>query len=302
MEIIQIPLTDQQTPMCNVRTRTFFIVNHLLDESVLRNALDHLIRNHWRKLGARLVQRAKDGLFEYHLPPTFGEDYLLFKWTSQTYDHSVDKVSIFAKPDPIEGRITLRPALATFESWLRPSDWPIERQDAPSDAPLIYVHFVLFNDATTIALSWPHAVGDQFGVANVMKAWMDQVQGVTPPDMVGFRDDVLENQKSYKDYRPEEVVRKGRKRVRGQMEYPFVILGFLPELIMHSKEITHTMLFPTSLLKLLRQRLIKELEEKYAVVPEISFGDVITAVCLKVCLRLAKRCKLLLILSLTLLF
>lgn len=86
----------------------------------------------------------------------------------------------------------------------------------------------LCTDATVIAISCPHVVGDQFGMANIMKALLGQTRGEAPPSMVGVNDDVLANGKSYTDYQKEEVVRKGRMRVRRKMEYPFVILGSFP--------------------------------------------------------------------------
>jgi hypothetical protein len=45
MEVIQIPLPEQQKPIPNIRTRTSFILDERVDEEVLRNALDRLIRD-----------------------------------------------------------------------------------------------------------------------------------------------------------------------------------------------------------------------------------------------------------------
>lgn len=91
MDIITVPLSDQQKPVDKLRTRTFFILNDCLDEEILKSSLDSLIRNHWRKLGARLVAK-DDGFLEYHLPHTFDDKYKLFEWSSQEYDHSIVKV------------------------------------------------------------------------------------------------------------------------------------------------------------------------------------------------------------------
>lgn len=289
MEVIQVPLTDQQKPINNIRTRTFFILDDRLDEEILRNALDSLIRDHWRKLGARLVTRSTDGLLEYHLPHTFGEKYVLFNWSSQEYDHAIDKIPSFPRATPPEKGVTLLPHLSSVESWFRPSDWPFHRKDEPPDAPLLYVHMSLFTDATVIAMSFPHAFADQFGMANIMKAWLGLTRGEEPPSMVGANNDVLVNGKSYTDYPVEEVVRKGKVRVRRKMEYPFVILGFIPELVVRRKEISHTLFLPLPLVQSLRERHSKALADKYGTDPGISNGDIITGIVTKVCFRRGKE-------------
>lgn len=281
MEIIPIPLTDQLKPMNNIRTRTFFILDAFLDEELLRSALDHLIREHWRKLGARLITRSEDGLLEYHLLRKFGEKHKLFHWSSEEYNHSIDKLDSLPKATPPDKGISLLPPLSSIENWFRPANWPYELTDAPG-APLLYVHMSLFTDATVIATSLPHVVADQFGLANIMKAWLGQVKGKAPPSMVGFSSDIFANEKSYADYREEEVVRKGRERVRDNMEYLFVIAPLVPELIIHWKEIPHTVFFPLPLVQSLHERHSKVLAKQYSTDCGISNGDIITAILLKV--------------------
>lgn len=282
MDIISIPLTDQLKPIPDLRTRTFFILNDRLDEEKLKNALDTLVRHHWRKLGARLVTRPKDGLLEYHLPSKFEEKYILFNWSSQEYDHSIDKVPSFPKATPPENGLALLPHLQSVESWLRPADWPLNRITEPPNVPLLYVHISLFADATSVGVSCPHVVVDQFGLANIIRAWLGLVKGDAPPPMIGFEDDIFGDEKPYADYTKNEVVRKGKMRVRRRMEYPFILMGFIPELIMHSKEDSYTLFLPLSLVQSLRERHSKTLTEKYGADPGITNGDIISAILLKV--------------------
>lgn len=288
MDIIQIPFTDQQVPVNNIRTRTFFVVHDLLDEDVLRNGLDRLIRDHWRKLGARLAIRPKDGFLEYHLPRTFEEKYVLFNWTSQEFDYPIDKNTGLPKATPSEDGITLLPPLTSFEESFRPSDWPLEMKGQPHDAPMLYVHMSLFADATVVAVSYPHVLGDQLGLANIMKAWLGLIKGEAPPPMAGVDTDVLPNEKSYADYPKKEVVRKGKMRVRGKMEDPLVTLAFLPDFILHPKEDKFIAFLPQPLVDSLRQRHSKALAEKYGADPGITNNDIITGILLKVCLAMLK--------------
>jgi len=42
-------------------------------------------------------------------------------------------------------------------------------------------------------------------------------------------------------------------RVRHRMEYPLVILGFIPELVFHRQEVSHTVFLPLPLVQSLRE-------------------------------------------------
>ncbi|KFX93509.1 hypothetical protein V490_04807 [Pseudogymnoascus sp. VKM F-3557] len=281
MDIIPIPLIDQQKPIASIRTRTYFVLNDLLDEEILRKSLDTLIREHWQKLGARFKARRKDGRLEYHLPPTFDDNYELFNWTSKQYDHSIEKVPSFPRPTAPEKGIALLPHIHTVEEWFKPADWPLECERDELDRPLIYAQVSLFVDATVIALSLPHVFSDQLGLANIIKAWIGIIGGVTPPPMVGFKDDVFATMKDYADYPPQDVRRKGRMAVRKWGEYPLVILGFLPELIRDRAEDAYTVFLPAPLVESLRERHGKELAEKYGENIDITNGDIVSGILLK---------------------
>jgi hypothetical protein len=282
MDIIATALTDQQKPIPNIRTRNFFIVDGCLDEQALKNALDSLVRDHWRKLGARLVNRPSDGLLEYRLPRVFAEGYALFSWTSQEYDQSIEKIPSFPKATPPENGLALLPHLSSMESWFRPTDWPLDRKSEHSDAPLLYVHMSLFSDATVIGMSCPHSMSDQFGVSNIIKAWLGLIKGEIPPLMLGGDNDILDIGKPYKEYPVAEVIRKGRTRVRRRMEYTLGILGLVPELIMNREEVAYTLFFPRPMVQALREKYIKLLTDKYGSDPGVTNGDVVSSALLKV--------------------
>lgn len=282
MEVLSVSLTDQQKPVDGVRTRTFFILDDCLDENILKNALDHLIRDHWRKLGARLVKRPKDGLLEYHLPQTFSENHVLFNWSSEEYNHSITKFTSVLQRPPGNGMI-LFPSVASIDKKFSPDHWPFERKDEPTNAPLLYVHLSLFPDATAIAISCPHVVVDQCGMANIMRAWLGLTRGEDPPPMVGYNKDVLPNEKLYTDCPKTEVFRKGRPQVRRKMDYIFIILGFIPDMLLNPRERSYVLFVPLPLVQSLRERCSKTLKEKYGIDPCLSSGDILTAILMKVC-------------------
>jgi hypothetical protein len=285
MEAIEIPLSNQQNPLPKIRTRTFFIVRDRLDEDVLRNGLDELIRKHWRKLGARIHKRASDGFYEYHLPKQFPDDYELFKWSSEERSHSIDEENtIVLKAPPADTKgISFLPGAGCIDAVFRPSSWPDNLSDGnPGKDPMLYLHLISFSDATALTISYPHILGDQFGLANIVQAWLGIIRGQAPPTLVAYDEDVLPGN-AYAMYPKHRVVRKGRVRVRKPLEYAFVLLPFLPELIFQRKEIEQTLYFPETMIASLRQKFSKELAEQYGSDAGISNGDVITAILTKVC-------------------
>jgi hypothetical protein len=198
MDVIPVPLTDQPNPINILRTRTFFISGSVLDNESLRNALDQLIRNHWRKLGARLVSSSGGKSLEYHLPHKFEKDHVLFNWSSETKDQSIRNVvdlSTVLSPGP---NVAFLPSMDAIEKLLRPADWPYDRKVEPADAPLLYIHLTNFNDATAVAMNCPHTLADQFGVANIVKAWLGICEGKIPPPMVGYRERTSQRRDIYR--------------------------------------------------------------------------------------------------------
>jgi hypothetical protein len=294
MEVIPVPATDRQKPMRDTRTRTYFIFDTRLEESTLHSGLDNLIRNHWRKLGGRIVSRPgdEDGLLEYHVPETFdGENkYKLFEWSSTEFDHVIDKsapLRFFHDTPAADRGVTILHSLKEVDDLVRPATWPIDRLDEPvGGAPLLFVHLSLFTDATVVALSYPHALSDQLGVANIMRAWFGLAyKNETPPEMIGYNEDVLSSsttKKDYADYPPNEIHRKGLTRVRNKWEYFFVILGFILEFVFYRTEQSHIVFFPRPMLDGLKERYRKELTEQYGSDPGLSCGDILNAILSKV--------------------
>ncbi|RSL47243.1 hypothetical protein CEP54_013486 [Fusarium duplospermum] len=264
-------------PVDRLRSRTFFIIPNKLDNEVLKNALDRLIRNYWRKLGARLVLSPATKLLEYHVPSSFDENYALFNWSSTTNGESIWKVeelSAFLSPSQ---NVSFLPSMDVIDRLFRPSDWPFERKDEPPNAPLLYVHLTIFSDASVLVISCPHVLADQFGVANIVKAWLKVAKGEAPPDMLGYRDDVLPPGHPIFDFIDKES-RKGMMRARGKRDQTAVMAGIVLDLVKARKEESPVVFIPLQLVERLRERTSKALAEKDESTPDISNGDMLTAI------------------------
>jgi len=288
MEVIPIPETDQHKPVPDLRTRTFFIVDDALDEDVLRKALERLICDHWRKLGARIVPR-KVGFLEYHLPKVFPDNYELFRWSSKGHAHSFDEFRSKMTPAAEQKGVEFLSSMHEIDTWFRPSDWPFNRSADPPNSPILYVHLSLFTDVTVIFVSIPHVVADQLGKASIIRAWLGLVEGKQPPPMHGNNEDVLPGKTPFNQIPKDKAYRKGKIRVRRPLENFFVNLGLIPELIRHPKEEAHILFFPHFLTQSLRERCVKQLEEAHKGPVVLTDGDVLTAILTKASLILWSR-------------
>lgn len=282
MEVIPISTIDSISVFRNTRVRTFFIVDDRLDETKLKDALTRLIRDHWRKLGARIVTR-KDNKVEYHLPDVFADDYELFRISSVDSNRSWSEAaaSLNLKSATAAGGVAVLPAIEVIDALFRPSNWPHLLSDEP-DAPLLLIHISLFADATVISTSHPHILGDQLGLANIFKAWLGLIEDKAPPPWVGYNEDILPGQKPYNEYPKSEMFKKGQLHVRRPLERLIVLLPFIWELATEPKEAHQILFFPAPLVTSLRERHSMASAEKDPHASQLTNGDIVTAIITKV--------------------
>jgi hypothetical protein len=281
MEIIPVSWSDQPNPIPNLRTRTFFITDHPLDEQILKNGLDKLIRNHWRKLGARIFPSRGDARLEYHLPHVFPDEHELFKWSSVSAGSSYGETYELSKIlHPGDG-VAFLPNMETIDARLRPQDWPYERKDEPPSSPLLYVHLTKFSDGAVLAISLPHVFADQGGLANIIKAWLTVIEGKVPPKMTGYKDDVL-GSKKLSNIEVKQNGRVGRMRIRSKKDQALVIGRIALDLLKDKKEESRLVFLPVQVVQNLRDKARERLDGKHTLANEISNGDIITAIFTKV--------------------
>ncbi|KAF5252568.1 hypothetical protein FANTH_2462 [Fusarium anthophilum] len=277
MEIIPVSWSDQPNPIPNLRTRTFFITDHPLDEQILKNALDKLIRNHWRKLGARLFPSRGDTRLEYHLPHVFPDGYELFKWSSVSAGYSYGETYELSKILHPGDCVAFLPNMETIDARLRPKDWPYERKDEPPNSPLLYIHLTKFSDGAAHAMSVPHVFADQGGLANIVRAWLTVIEGKLPPEMTGYKDDVLGGEK-LSNIEVKQSERIGRMRIRSKKDQALVIGRIALDLLKDKKEESRLVFLPIQVVQNLRDKARERLDGKHVLASEISNGDIITAI------------------------
>ncbi|KAL6912509.1 hypothetical protein FSST1_010269 [Fusarium sambucinum] len=286
MEKIPVSWSDQPNPIPNLRTRTFFITDHPLDEEVLKDGLESLIKNHWQKLGAGLVLSEKQGL-EYHLPHVFSDGYEIFRWSSVSAGYSYGETHEMSKIVHPGDSITFLPAMDRIDKLARPQDWPFESKDDPPNSPLLFIHLTKFSDGAILAISVPLVLADQGGVANIVKAWLSVIDGKTPPEMVGLKEDVLGSER-LSNVKVEQKDRIGRMRIRSKKDQALVVGRILLDMAKEKKEKSHVIFLPLRVVSNLREKVKKSLEGKHIPADEISNGDIITAIFTKLARRSLK--------------
>lgn len=281
-ERIPLGTLNQWKPVHNIRTIVFFIVRQVLDEDLLRESLDKLIRNHLPILGARIEPTGPKSLpLQYNLPKPFPENYELFRWSCKSTASSFESEKLLPVVDNPKGIITWGRSIPDLEAQWSPENWPVERKHEEPDTPIILVHITNYTDATVVTTNIPHAVCDQVGYASFMRAWLQVAKGETPPPFLELSHDALDGTKGL----PREVLRrKGAFRLTTTQERIRAYACYGPELMTQSEEDRRLMFLSGSLISKLRARHNEALKEKYGSdAPVLSSGDIIAAIATKVC-------------------
>lgn len=280
-KVVALHPIDQRPPVGVTRTEVFFVVRQVLDQQLLRDSLEKLIRNHVPILGARLTPAQKEGgLEEYHYPETFPDDAKLFSWSAASLDSTLEASKLIPDVSNPKGAVVWGSPISDHEAAWTPSDWPRERTDDKPDTPLLLVHVTSYQDATVISLNIPHAVADQKGLASMVQAWLLVAQGLEPPPFIKLEPGALDGPS---DLPQSELRKKGYYRVKTKGEHIRTILGLLPDLIKNREEDRRLMFLSASTVERLRDKCNEGVTEKNSSdYPAVTNGDIVTCILAKV--------------------
>ncbi|VUC36443.1 unnamed protein product [Clonostachys rosea] len=274
-KVVALHPIDQRPPVGELRTIVFFVIRSVLDQQVLRDSLDKLIRNHLPVLGARLHTAPKEGgLDEFRYPESFPDDATLFGWSEKSIESTLDATKLIPDTSASNGSVVWGRSMEDFEAAWAPSDWSFQRKDDKPDTPLLLVHFTSYLDATVLTLNIPHCVSDQKGLASMVQAWLAVAQGSEPPPFITLEPGVLDGP----DLPQSELRQKGKYRLKSKGEHIRTIVGLLPDIIRNREETGRLMFLPVSLVTRLRDRCNDELTSKHGSDhPVLTNGDVISS-------------------------
>lgn len=161
------------------------------------------------------------------------------------------------------------------------------REDAPAtledfiyqDIPQLSLHITSFNDATLVALSWPHTLMDVMGQQALLRGWSLVLAGRESevPRMLGACEDAI-CAAADTAVEKEEEFRLARKQLKGWAMLMFG-LRFAWDLLRNRVVETRTIFLPKRIVAELRRQAQEDLpvEEDGDEKPFISEGDVLTA-------------------------
>lgn len=162
------------------------------------------------------------------------------------------------------------------------------RGDAPtalkdfiySDTPQLSLHITSFNDATLVALSWPHTLMDVMGQQALLHSWSLVLAGRESevPPVLGAQEDAICAAVNVPVEEKEEEFKLGNKQLKGWQMLKFG-LRFGLDLLWNQVVETRTLFLPKRLVTELRRQAQEDLavlggEEEELFVSE---GDVLTA-------------------------
>jgi hypothetical protein len=164
------------------------------------------------------------------------------------------------------------------------------REDAPAtledfiyqDTPQLSLHITSFDDATLVALSWPHTLMDVMGQQALLHGWSLVLAGRESevPSMLGAREDAIcAAADAPVEGREEEEFKLGQKRLRGWAMLMFG-LRFAWDLLWNRVVETRTIFLPKRVVAELRRQAqddLAALDDSGGEKPFISEGDVLTA-------------------------
>ncbi|KAJ6126848.1 transcriptional regulator sdnM [Penicillium sp. IBT 18751x] len=198
--------------------------NDVLDADKLHEALLGLFEiGDWRKLGGRLRVKP-NGKLEIHVPQTFTEEQRPVAFAHDVFDMRIEDHPVAGQlPTPTDGPSIQPISSLDFRSFVvRWPDHPTTIDEMiQMDAPQLSLHVSSFNNATLVALTWPHTMMDAVGIQALLHAWSLVLAGredeVAP--VFGAHKDVLEtiessHQDKQEDFGPDEQRMTGMGKLK----------------------------------------------------------------------------------------
>lgn len=217
---------------------------------------------------------------EIHVPQRFTAERPAVSYAHQTLtmdieDHPLAKTlpkateapSIQSGPQAFRPFAAAENAPETFEDFIY------------SDSPQLSLYITSFNNATLVALSWPHTLMDVMGQQALLRGWSLVLAGRESevPPMLGAREDAICAAVDA-PVEKEEEYSLGQKRLKGLAMAMFG-LRFAGDLLLNSVVETRTIFLPKKAVAELRRQAQEGLpvQDDGTEKPFISEGDVLTA-------------------------
>ncbi|KAF2815249.1 uncharacterized protein BDZ99DRAFT_506437 [Mytilinidion resinicola] len=264
-DVYPVHMLDDTKTLRNIVVTWTLRFNDVLDADKLHASLSKLLDiGDWRKVGGRL--RLKDGKLEIHVPRPFTAERPAVSYTHQALDMNIESHSLAKTLPRATDGPSIQPGLRDFICQYR-------------DTPQLSLHVTSFDDATLVALSWPHTLMDVMGQQALLRGWSLVLAGRDSevPPLLGVREDAICAAADYPVKKEDqEEFEVGRKRLRGWAMFMFG-LRFAWDLLWNQVVETRTIYLPKKVVAELQRQTQGELPATDGERPFISEGDVLTA-------------------------
>ncbi|KIW70220.1 hypothetical protein PV04_02512 [Phialophora macrospora] len=281
-DVYPVHMLDDTSTLRGIVVTWTLRFNDVLDADKLSLSLSKLLEiGDWRKVGGRLRLK-EDGKLEIRVPRPFTAERPAVSYTHQSIAMSIEEHPL-AKTLP---KATEAPSIQSGPQGFRVF---AAREDAPAtledfvcqDIPQLSLHITSFDDATLVALSWPHTLMDVMGQQALLRGWSLVLAGreMEVPPLLGAREDALCAAADAPVEGREEEFRLEQKRLRGWAMLMFG-LRFAWDLLWNRVVETRTIFLPKSVVAQLRRQAqsdLAALDDGEGQKPFISEGDVLTA-------------------------
>ncbi|GIZ45827.1 hypothetical protein CKM354_000897800 [Cercospora kikuchii] len=257
--------------------------NDVLDPAKLHNGLTNLLEiGDWRKIGGRLRMR-DDGRLEICAPRSFAPERPPITYSHQRFELSVDDHPLAKTLPKATKTSSVQVGPDGFRSFAAGPSAPTKLADfLDKDKPMLSLHITSFNDATFVALSWPHVLMDVMGQQALVRGWSLVLAGreaEVPPCNGAHDDAIAEAAASPASTTEEYALGKLRMGALGMIKFG---ARFAWDMFWNSVVETRTMCIPSSAMSRLHSEAQKSLITSAAgterpFTPFVSEGDVLTA-------------------------
>ncbi|ORY09327.1 hypothetical protein BCR34DRAFT_589431 [Clohesyomyces aquaticus] len=279
-DVYPVHMLDDSKSLRDIVVAWTLRFDDVLDSEKLHSSLLRLLEiGDWRKLGGRLRLK-ENGELEIYVPQHFSTERPAVSYSHQAFpmdieDHPLAKTLPKATDAP-----SIQPGSQEFMPFAAKENAPTTLEDfIYQDVPQLSLHITSFNDATLVALSWPHTLMDVMGQQALLRGWTLVLAGQEHefPPMLGARDDAICAAVDASDAKEEEF-KMNQKRLKGLGMLKFG-LNFAWDMVWNRVVETRTIFLPRRAMAELRRQAMDDLaaqkdgEEE----PFISEGDVLTA-------------------------
>lgn len=211
---------------------------------------------------------------EIHVPQSFTAERPAVSYSQEALAVNIDSHELAKTLPKVTDGASIQPGPADFRAFAAREGAPETLDDfIYHDIPQLSLHITLFNDATLVALSWPHTLMDVMGQQALLRGWSMVLAGRESevPPVLGAKEDAI-RAAGDTPVETKEDFKLGQKQMKGIGLFMFG-LRFAWDMIRNPVVETRIVFLPKKALAELRRQAEGDLGEK----DFVSDGDLLTA-------------------------